>query len=95
MEVINMTTRRRSGPPTPETLREFSLRAQEYVENISDTASKRFTLRYIEYLQSKAHGIVSTEPAGECGVSMLDCRLIRSVLRNLYRDSLARESEAA
>ncbi len=55
---------------------------------MSDTAAKRFTLRYIEYLQAKAHGITVTEPAGECGVSMLDCRLIRNVLRNLYKENL-------
>ena len=65
------------------------------MEHISDPAAKRFTLRYIEYLQSKAHNIATTEPAGESGVSMLDCRLIRSVLRNLYKESLARQKEAA
>ncbi len=65
------------------------------MEHISDSAAKRFTLRYIEYLQSKAHGIATTEPAGESGVSMLDCRLIRSVLRNLYKESLARQSDVA
>ena len=42
-----------------------------------------------EYLQAKAHGITSTEPAGESGVSMLDCRLIRNVLRSLYKQTVA------
>jgi len=86
---------RHHGPPTPESLQEFSRKAQEYVEHITDSAAKRFTLRYIEYLQSKAHGIATTEPAGESGVSMLDCRLIRNVLRNLYKESVVRRREAA
>jgi hypothetical protein len=90
-----MPTRHRSGPPRPETIEDFSRKAHEYLEHISDPAAKRFTLRYIEFLQSKAHGISTTEPAGECGVSMLDCRLIRSVLRNIYKDSLSKQIEAA
>jgi hypothetical protein len=90
-----MPTRHRSGPPKPENIEDFSRKAHEYVEHISDPSAKRFTLRYIEYLQSKAHGIMTTEPAGESGVSMLDCRLIRSVLRNLYKESLSKDRRAA
>lgn len=90
-----MPMRHRGGPPRPETIQDFSRKAHEYLEHMTDPAAKRFTLRYIEYLQSKAHDIATTEPAGESGVSMLDCRLIRSVLRNLYKESLARQNEAA
>ena len=90
-----MPTRQRSGPPKPESIVDFSRKAHEYLENISDPSAKRFTLRYIEYLQSKAHGMMTTEPAGECGISMLDCRLIRSVLRNLYKESLCKGRQAA
>jgi hypothetical protein len=80
---------RLSEPPTEEQITAFSRAAHEYVKDMSDSSTKRFTLRYIEYLQSKAHGISVTEPAGECGVSMLDCRLIRSVLRNLYKQNMS------
>jgi len=72
-------------PPSNQQISDFSRAAHDYVKDMSDSSTKRFTLRYIEYLQSKAHGIAVTEPAGESGVSMLDCRLIRSVLRNLYK----------
>jgi hypothetical protein len=86
---------RRSRQIKPENIETFSRKAHEYVGQISDHAAKRFTLRYIEYLQAKAHGMTTTEPAGECGVSMLDCRLIRSVLRGIYKESFSKESEAA
>jgi hypothetical protein len=75
-------------PPSEDQIKAFSEAAQHYWEDMSDSAAKRFTLRYIEYLQAKAHGITVTEPAGESGVSMLDCRLIRNVLRNLYKQNI-------
>jgi hypothetical protein len=75
-------------PPSKEQIAAFSRAAQEYFEDMTDSAAKRFTLRYTEYLQAKAHGITTTEPAGESGVSMLDCRLIRNVLRNLYKEHI-------
>jgi hypothetical protein len=78
-----------SEAPTPEQIAEFSRAAQKYFEDMTDPCTRRFTLRYTEYLQSKAHGIATTEPAGENGVSMLDCRLIRNVLRSLYKQSIA------
>jgi hypothetical protein len=84
-----MTTHHRTTElPTSEQLAAFSAEALEYVEQMTDPAAKRFTLRYTEYLQAKAHGITASEPSGESGVSMLDCRLIRSVLRNLYKKHL-------
>jgi hypothetical protein len=84
-----MAHHRTTEAPTPEQLAAFSREAQKYFEEISDPAARRFTLRYTEYLQSKAHGIPASEPSGESGVSMLDCRLIRSVLRNLYKKHLS------
>jgi hypothetical protein len=72
-------------PPSDDQIAAFSRAAQKYFEDMTDSATKRFTLRYTEYLQAKAHGMTVTEPAGESGVSMLDCRLIRNVLRNLYK----------
>jgi len=83
----------RSDPPTPEKIAEFSRKAQEYFEHMSDPATKRFTLRYTEYLQAKAHGMSTTEPAGESGVSMIDCRLIRHVLRALFKESMADKTQ--
>jgi len=82
------THHRTSELPTSEQFAAFSTEAQQYIEQMSDPAAKRFTLRYTEYLQSKAHGIVASEPSGESGVSMLDCRLIRSVLRDIYKKHL-------
>ena len=79
---------RLTEPPSEEQIAAFSRAAQEYWEQMTDSSTKRFTLRYIEYLQAKAHGIAVTEPAGESGVSMLDCRLIRNVLRNLYKEHI-------
>jgi hypothetical protein len=83
------THHRTPGAPSAEQLDDFSREAQKYFEDISDPAARRFTLRYTEYLQAKAHGIAISEPSGESGVSMLDCRLIRSVLRNLYKKHLS------
>ena len=75
-------------PPTSEQIAAFSQAAHNYWQDMSDSSAKRFTLRYIEYLQAKAHDITVTEPAGESGVSMLDCRLIRIVLRSLYKQHI-------
>ena len=76
-------------PPSETQIAAFSQAAHNYWEAMTDSSAKRFTLRYIEYLQAKAHGITVTEPAGESGVSMLDCRLIRNVLRSLYKEHIA------
>jgi len=81
--------RRTLEAPTHEQLDAFSREAQEYFEQMTDSSAKRFTLRYTEYLQAKAHGLNASEPSGESGLSMLDCRLIRSVLRNLYKKHLS------
>jgi hypothetical protein len=67
----------------------FSREAQEYFEQMTDSSAKRFTLRYTEFLQAKAHGLSASEPSGESGLSMLDCRLIRSVMRSLYKKHLS------
>jgi hypothetical protein len=75
--------------PTQEQFADFSREAHKYFEEMTDSAARRFTLRYTEYLQSKAHGMAASEPSGEAGVSMLDCRLIRSFLRSLYKKHLA------
>ena len=84
-----MPAHRLLEPPSEQQIAAFSQAAHNYWENMTDSAAKRFTLRYIEYLQAKAHGITTTEPAGESGVSMLDCRLIRNVLRNLYKENIS------
>jgi hypothetical protein len=75
--------------PSQEQIAAFSREAQKYFEQMTDSSARRFTLRYTEYLQSKAHGMTASEPSGEAGVSMLDCRLIRSFLRSLYKKHLA------
>ena len=75
--------------PTSEQIAAFSREAQKYFEEMTDSSARRFTLRYTEYMQAKAHGIAASEPSGEAGVSMLDCRLIRSFLRSLYKKHVA------
>jgi hypothetical protein len=79
----------------PIGLSEFTQKAHEYIENIHDTQAKRFALRYTVYLQSKARGIVTSEPGAEAGLSGPDRSLIRIFLRNIYSEHVKRTRRRA
>ena len=68
----------------PAGLAEFTQKAHEYVANMRDPQAKRFALRYTVYLQSKARGMVASEPGAEANLSGPDRSLIRIFLRGLY-----------